>query len=664
MPGEFLVPTSARTVLAFEVQAGWAEVALRANGFSMSTNAGVTVDEEPVDMEIARFTVSTTVDDTFKLPVAIGAGTPLRTNPALTPATAAAAVQEDLRPLLAPVIATSCTKTDLETNGVVVPSGALMTDYAPQLTGGPSIDGNSVHWMPDGPFQPTPDNTRYVNLGDVVEWSIENTTGNAEHPWHLHGFSFQPIRMELNTGAGFDTLYDWDFVEYVDSIYVPAHHRLVFRFRVSDRPYVGEDDVQSPNGAIGRWLAHCHITKHAHRGMMMNFIVVDACSTSTFQHVDVYLRDQIADNGTEPTVGTVSASPDIIMRPFASADPNADFGAGSGTENDNTLGREAEFGQDNFIYVRASNRGAQPAIATADVYWAEGSTLLTPDNWNYIGTTDPMTVNPGVLTVSNAVVWHEADNPLATGAHACLIAVVGSQQDPKPITPNEAASFPTLAAFEDFRQFVRDRNNVAWRNFNVVDDILNFDAEKFFPVTIRGAFDRDRLFDLVIRNPFEKVQLELPNDDRLSRMLSRQDLKHDLHRGRIIVELPPREEFRITNLDLAQGRNYRSRLIVHDDSKSMLGETLQIAQVFVDDHQDSIQKKRKALARVQANLRGAENDMQAEMAKKRIGGLTRELVTLGELARQPEKFRREEVGRVSWHFVEPRDNRRSSRKQR
>lgn len=654
LPGEFLLATSARIMIAFAVQPGWVEVALRVNGYSMSNNVGVTVDEEPVNMEIARFAVSTTVDDTFKLNSDISVSTLLLTNPAAPSGTAL----EDLSGLASTTSFTTCSKVQLDANGTVVPAGPLLADYEPQLTGGPSIDGDAVNWMPTGPFQSTPNNTRYVNLGDLVEWSIENTTGNAEHPWHMHGFSFQPIRMELNTGGGlFVPLYTWDFVEYVDSIYVPAHHRLVFRFRIEDRMYISEDNTQSSNGALGRWLAHCHITKHAHRGMMMNFIAVDACNTANFQHVDVYHRDQVSDDGTEPTSGTVSGSPDIIMQPTLSADPTADYGPGSGTENINTLGNKAEFGQDNFIYIRANNRGNQPGVVTSDVYWAESATLLTPDNWNYINTTDPMTVNPGVLTVSNTVTWLEADNPLAAGSHACLIAVGGSEQDPHPITRNQAASYPTLASFEDFRQFVRDSNNVAWRNFNVVDDILNFTSTKFFPVIIRGAFDRDRFFDLIIRSPLERVQFEIPKDDRLVRDLARQGIKHNVSGAKIIIEVPRSKEMRLANLRLVQGRDYRSQFIIRDEAERMLGKTLYIAQEYVEDYLDDIRNVKAALARAHADLRGAENDRQAERIKKVLKELMADLKRLERLAKDPAKAPREEVGRVSWYFTKPRARR-------
>ena len=105
-----------------------------------------------------------------------------------------------------------------------------------------------------------------MKIDDVVEWRVGNLTGN-DHPWHMHGFSFQPVRMELaNAGPGDPPVYVWNHVEYVDAIHIPAGHRLVYRFRVDDRMYVDENGDEHANGVIGRWLAHCHINKHAHNG--------------------------------------------------------------------------------------------------------------------------------------------------------------------------------------------------------------------------------------------------------------------------------------------------------------------------------------------------------------------------------------------------------------
>jgi hypothetical protein len=188
----------------------------------------------------------------------------------------------------------------------------------------------------------------------------------------------------------------------------------------------------------------------------------------------------------------------------------------------------------------------------------------------------------------------------------------------------------------------------------VVDDILNFKAAKFFPVIIRGAFDRNRLFDVVIQNPFQKVQFEMPNDDRLRRDLIRQEIKHKISCAKIIIEVPARSEIRIKNLKLAQGRDYRSRFIVHDEAKQMLKQTLSVTQVYVEDSLDKIRDTKVALTQAHVNLRSVENDRQAKRAKQEIERLMAEFKQLKRLAKEPDKFPREEVGRVSWYFIEPR----------
>src|SRR5262249_23562070 len=130
---------------------------------------------------------------------------------------------------------------------------------------------------------------------------------------------------------------------------------------------------------------------------------------------DVYLRDAVGDSGAVPSSGLLSISPDIICTSAAVADPTASFGEGSGTENINTLGSQVEHGQDNLIYVRMRNRGAGAANGvTASVYWSEVATLVTPNMWNLIGTTAPVSVPQGnTLVVTDPVTWAAGDLPPA-----------------------------------------------------------------------------------------------------------------------------------------------------------------------------------------------------------------------------------------------------------
>ncbi len=177
---------------------------------------------------------------------------------------------------------------------------------------------------------------------------------------------------------------------------------------------------------------------------------------------DVYIRDFVGDAG-EPHTEAISASPDIILRPKAVANPQVAFGAGSGTENNSTLGSTAEIGQDNYIYVRALNQGGSAATnVEATVFWSAVATLVTPDLWAPVGTTVLLNVPVGEqLTVSDAIVWHETDVPGL--GHYCFVGMVGNAADPAP----DPADFLN---WDNFRRFIRENNNVTWRNFNIEDN--------------------------------------------------------------------------------------------------------------------------------------------------------------------------------------------------
>ncbi|HEV2756491.1 MAG TPA: S8 family serine peptidase [Actinomycetota bacterium] len=209
---------------------------------------------------------------------------------------------------------------------------------------------------------------------------------------------------------------------------------------------------------------------------------------------DVYIRDFIGDAG-EPHTGAVSASPDVILQPNAVANPQASYGAGSGTENSSTLGSTVEFGQNNFIYVRVLNQGGSPATnVSVTVYWSQVATLVTPNMWTLVGTTTIPNVPVGsLLTVSPAITWPTAALP-PNETHACLVALIGTTQDPAP----ERAAFLN---WDNFVRFIRENNNVTWRNFNVVDSDPAVDpsAPKDYvglPFVAPGAPDEARVFNL------------------------------------------------------------------------------------------------------------------------------------------------------------------------
>ena len=145
--------------------------------------------------------------------------------------------------------------------------------------------------------------TRYASLGDTLELTVTNTTG-AHHPFHLHGFSIQP--MDLTKAAS--PTYTFNYKEYRDNIDVPGGYTLRFRIKLDDRFLM---DGVTLGGGFGRWVFHCHIFFHATFGMLSEFDVVAP---------DGNERPYINSNETELTGG---ASDTLTMHGTYS-DPDGD----------------------------------------------------------------------------------------------------------------------------------------------------------------------------------------------------------------------------------------------------------------------------------------------------------------------------------------------------
>lgn len=115
------------------------------------------------------------------------------------------------------------------------------------------------------------DSTRYAKPGDILLLSIEDTTG-AHHAYHLHGFSFQPVKMDQEPFGPGGNDFTIPYPEWRDIVDVPPHYRVIFKVRLDGRPLV---DGATPGGELGRWLFHCHILFHATNGMLSELVVVD-----------------------------------------------------------------------------------------------------------------------------------------------------------------------------------------------------------------------------------------------------------------------------------------------------------------------------------------------------------------------------------------------------
>lgn len=317
---------------------------------------------------------------------------------------------------------------------------------------------------------------------------------------------------------------------------------------------------------------------------------------------DVYLRDHVGDTGAVPSTGAISASPDVILRPTAVADPNAAFGEGSGTENSNTLGHEAETGHDNVVYVRMRNRGAAQADdVRATVYWSPVATLLTPDLWNPIGTSAPVDVPVGdTLVVTDAITWPAADIP-APG-HYCFVATLDHPRDGAPPLPPGPPNFD----WDAFRAYIRAHNNVTWRNFNVVNPPPDPQAMAMLPFLITGTPDRSRAFDFeIIRRLPKEAQLALDVPRGLARQIAgaaawKEEASRE--KGHAILALPSLSRLPVCGLKLPRGARLPARFLVRGAKpERMEGASITIRQLYEGEEVGRItwhfsMRKRKALA--------------------------------------------------------------------
>jgi hypothetical protein len=300
---------------------------------------------------------------------------------------------------------------------------------------------------------------------------------------------------------------------------------------------------------------------------------------------DVYVRDNVSDTGAVPSSGVISASPDIIVLPEKVFDPQQSFGEGSGTENSTNLGFEVKAGANNFIYVRLRNRGLGDAVdATATVYWSEVATLVTPDLWHKVGTTFPVTVPEGdQLVVAGPIVWPAAEIP-ASG-HYCYVALTNHPRDPGPLPP-WTSLHPDSPAFDfdDFRAFVRNHNNVTWRNFNVIDASAAAGSTAL-SLLFNGGPDLLRMFDFeFIQRLPEGAEIWMEAAPTLATKLDPDRmLKRDARRGRdaVRLRLPALPALLLRDIPLGLEQRYRARIFVKG-TKEMVrgGHSIAVRQLY------------------------------------------------------------------------------------
>jgi blue copper oxidase len=109
-----------------------------------------------------------------------------------------------------------------------------------------------------------------VPADTVEDWTFV-TNGNAPHPVHVHGASFQ-VRERRGGGrlkdAGAHGLFPWEH-GWKDTVLLQNKEQVTVRIRFESKLVFPSGDRSTPQ----RYLIHCHKLEHEDAGMMANFEV-------------------------------------------------------------------------------------------------------------------------------------------------------------------------------------------------------------------------------------------------------------------------------------------------------------------------------------------------------------------------------------------------------
>jgi hypothetical protein len=189
---------------------------------------------------------------------------------------------------------------------------------------------------------------------------------------------------------------------------------------------------------------------------------------------DVFIRDDINDQGFIPSKFGGSKSPDIIVRTTPVAADKVQTMFGAATYGQEGLGQNLEKGQYNYIYVRAKNLYSAATTATCNLYYAPNNTFNHPEVWrnNLAGTADLGSIPAGgVLAAAQPIQWLPPDGI----SNFCLIGQIVTSRHPNTIP----SSFDGLNGWYGWAS-----NNpaVAYHNLRVVNEIPHLGLEERKPL--------------------------------------------------------------------------------------------------------------------------------------------------------------------------------------
>lgn len=190
--------------------------------------------------------------------------------------------------------------------------------------------------------------SRYAKEGDILQLAVQNTTG-ARHPFHLHGFSIQPLSLVKTAGGGPD--FNWPYKEFRDNVDIPPGYTLNFRIRLDPRPMA---DGTTPGGALGRWVFHCHIFFHATNGMLGELVIVPASGNERPNVTVEGSTAEVIQGGTATIAGSFADRDGDPVALAASVGSIVDNGSGAWTWTfpTGTAGSQ-------IVYITATDSGGR-----------------------------------------------------------------------------------------------------------------------------------------------------------------------------------------------------------------------------------------------------------------------------------------------------------------
>lgn len=173
---------------------------------------------------------------------------------------------------------------------------------------------------------------------------------------------------------------------------------------------------------------------------------------------NVYMRDNLSDDGSVPSYGTLWASPDIIPRQDKMLNYKQAFGKNHWQESN--LGQNVHAGEENYVYIRAENIGLEPDTPKAHLFIVKGGGFSNPNNWTRITPKDgfPLnTIQPKEKAVFGPISWQAPPN---TG-HFCYVCYLSSSNRPFHLPK-------TFSSQDEYLDYVAHHNNLCFHNVEIV----------------------------------------------------------------------------------------------------------------------------------------------------------------------------------------------------